>query len=286
VAGIVAAQDKGDGTLGVAPNVELYIGKVLSDTGEGTFEAIENGIRWAISKGCHVINMSLGGDGPISPDLRAAIDAAIDSGIIVCVAAGNSGPYGQIGNPGNYTRCVTVGATDRNNYPAEFTSRGPAVDIAAPGVDILSLVPGNKVTKMSGTSMATPIVSGIAALFVEKCLSCGVTPTHETFERLAKETAKDVYQPGKDDSTGYGLIQPSAILDAVSVGSPPPPPPVDPVPDPVPPPPTPEPPAPVPPPIKRPRIELSVPNSAVSLVTFDGQVFSYPPEFIKTINVD
>lgn len=292
VAGIVSALDNGTGTLGVAPNAEIYAVKVLSDTGEGTYEAIERGIRWAISRNVHVINMSLGGDGPISPGLRAAIDAAIDQGIIVCVAAGNSGPYDDtVGNPGNYSRCVTVGATDRDNSPAQFTSRGSTVDVSAPGVDILSTYPNGRTTKLSGTSMATPLVTGVAALYVEKCLALGVTPTHEQFEELAKKTARDLYTPGKDTATGYGLIQPTEILDALRP-APPVPPPEPPVPPPpVPPPPTPPPEPPVPPPAPptpgpRPKIELHVSVGLVSLETFDGQVFSYPPEFIKTVTVE
>lgn len=294
VTGIVAAQDNGVGSLGVSPDAQIYAVKVLSDTGEGTFEAIESGIRWAISRKVHVINMSLGGDGPISPGLRRAIDEAIDCGIIVCVAAGNSGPYdGTVGNPGNYARCVTVGATDRSNQPAQFTSRGPTVDVAAPGVDILSTYPNNRTTRLSGTSMATPLVTGVAALYVEKCLAVGVTPTHAEFERLAKETARDVYLPGHDTATGYGLLQPTAILDAVDAACPPipdPPIPDPPIPDPpIPDPPIPDPPIPDPPipdPPTPPKLEFNIITGSVSMVTYDGKVFSYPENFVTKILVN
>lgn len=294
VAGIVAARDNDGGTIGVAPEADLYAVKVLSDSGQGTFEAIIAGINWAVAKKVDVINMSLGGDGPISSGMRSAIDAAINAGVIVCVAAGNSGPYdGTVGNPGNYARCVTVGATDKSNAPAQFTSRGPTVDIAAPGVDILSTYPNQRTTKLSGTSMATPLVAGVAALFKQKCLKVGVKGTHELFEKLCKATARDLYTPGFDTATGYGLIRPTAILDEVAkLGAPPtpePPSPEPPLPEPpLPEPPLPEPPLPEPPvpPPGPPGLEISVSSGAVTLVMYDGKTFSYPREFIKTIKIE
>lgn len=128
-------------------------------------------------KVCSLTSASLGGDGPTTPELSAAIDSAIAAGVIVVVAAGNSGPYeGTVGNPGNYTRCVTVGATDRSDAPASFTSRGPALDVAAPGVDIISTYPNNRVTTLSGTSMASPLVAGIAALSLSKSVYALASP--------------------------------------------------------------------------------------------------------------
>lgn len=213
-AGIVAAKDNNLGIVGAAPDAELYAGKVLGDNGSGDYYSIARGIEWAVNKGVNVISMSLGGSGPIANIVRNQIDNAINRGIIVCVAAGNSGPReGTVGSPGNYSRCVTVAATDQNNCPAPFSSRGTTVDISAPGVQILSTYPGNRLARLSGTSMATPLVSGIAALFVEKCKSLGIAPNQTLFENTIKSTAIDIHTRGFDTSSGSGLINPMGIFE-------------------------------------------------------------------------
>jgi subtilisin family serine protease len=212
-AGIIAARDNSLGVVGAAPAASLLAGKVLGDNGSGTIEGIAAGIDWAVSRGVDVISMSLGGDGPVSGVMRAAIDRAIAAGIIVVVAAGNSGPYPRtVGSPGNYTPCVTVAATDSSNNVARFSSRGVELDVAAPGVNIMSTYPGGRYTALSGTSMATPYVAGIAALFCQLAKSLGVQPRQQLFESYATQTALDLGAPGKDTSYGYGLIQPKALL--------------------------------------------------------------------------
>jgi subtilisin family serine protease len=146
--------------------------------------------------------------------MQAALDAAIQAGVIVVVAAGNSGPYeGTVGSPGNYKPCVTVAAVDAAGNIARFSSRGGAVDVGAPGVRILSTYPNGRYTQLSGTSMATPYVAGIAALFVEKARNLGVVPSQSLFEKLIRETALDRGAPGFDTSYGEGIVQPTALLD-------------------------------------------------------------------------
>lgn len=249
-AGIIGARDNDRGIIGVAPECTLLIGKVLGDSGSGTLEGIAAGIDWAVSQRADVISMSLGADGPISGNIRAAIDRAIAAGCLISVAAGNSGPYpGTVGNPGNYNPCIAVGAVDSSSRVAEFSSRGVEVDVSAPGVQILSCFPGNRYTKMSGTSMACPYVSGVLALYVEKCRKVGRVPSQPEAEALLRSTALDIDIPGFDINTGYGLIQPMALLNALDPVVPPPvPPPIDlPVPPPINPPIPPPVPSPVPP---------------------------------------
>jgi subtilisin len=221
-AGIIAARNNDLGVVGAAPDATLIAGKVLSDSGSGAIRWIAAGIHWAISEKADVISMSLGGGGHIAPVLQAALDAAIRSGAIVVVAAGNSGPYeGTVGSPGNYKPCVTVAAVDMKGNVARFSSRGGAVDIGAPGVRILSTYPNGRYTQLSGTSMATPYVAGIAALFVEKARKCGVTPSQSLFEKLIKETALDRGAPGFDTSYGEGIVQPTSLLERLeSLGTP------------------------------------------------------------------
>lgn len=215
-AGIIGARNDSTGVVGVAPNCNLYAVKVLGDNGSGSIEAIAAGIDWAVREKAHVISMSLGGDGPVHPLLKQAIDKAIASGCLIVCAAGNSGPYPEtVGAPGKYTPCVTVGAINQQNNIANFSSRGVSVDVVAPGVDILSCVPGNRYSKMSGTSMATPYVSGIAALYVELMVRNGQTPSQSHFEGLLKSTAIDLGRVGHDADYGSGLVSPKKVLSSV-----------------------------------------------------------------------
>ena len=216
----------GSNKLGIAPEVTLLPVKVINDQGSGEISHIINGINWAIDAGADVINMSLGGDGEIHPQLREAIDRAILHGLIVVCAAGNSGPYPDtVGAPGNYRACVTVGAVDRSEQVANFSSRGLSLDCVAPGVDVLSTYPGYRYTLLSGTSMACPHVSGIAALWLEKQRRDRVPPSAQSnqimFEQLLKNTCKKLSEtkveltgdaPHGDAAYGAGLVQPLPLL--------------------------------------------------------------------------
>jgi len=226
--GIIAATDNEVGCVGVAPGVTLLAGKVLGDDGSGSYNGIAAGVAWAVSEGADIISMSLGGDGNIAPVLRAAIDAAISAGVIVIVAAGNSGPYNNtVGSPGNYKPCVTVAAVDKYRRIARFSSRGVQVDVCAPGVNVFSTYSGNRYAALSGTSMATPYVAGIAALFVQKCKDQlpGVTVTQALFESYVRKTSRDLGSRGFDTAYGQGLVQPYNMLTILERENPPPPPP-------------------------------------------------------------
>ena len=224
VGSTIGAKNNRIGVVGVAPECYLYNGKVLGDNGSGSYDTIAEGIKWAaMVVRADVINMSLGGDGPISPVIKRAIDDAIDRGIIVVVAAGNSGPYeNTTGSPGSYTRCITVGAVDSDARVTRFSSRGSALDVCAPGHEILACYPGGRYTKLSGTSMATPYVAGVAALYVEACKRERVRFSQAAFESLAKRTAHDIHRKGFDTASGAGLIVPFEILHSVVGDSVPP----------------------------------------------------------------
>src|SRR5438093_12173497 len=140
VAGIIAARDNGFGVIGVAPEATLYAVKVLDANGSGSWSSVASGIVWAIKNGMHVINMSLGGSS-FSQAMADAVKAASDAGILVVSAAGNSGCCDTVLYPAKLPGSMAVAAVDSRDQRAAFSSEGPEVDVAAPGVDVLSTVP-------------------------------------------------------------------------------------------------------------------------------------------------
>ncbi|MBI4376744.1 MAG: S8 family peptidase [Elusimicrobia bacterium] len=171
VAGIIAAELNGYGVAGVAPQADLYAVKVLTKDGSGSLFSIMDGIIWCAQNGINVINMSLGAAQEI-PFLQMALQMAAQQSTIVCAAGngdgkGNSSP---VGYPAKYEECIAVSALDQNDGITRWSSRGPEVDFIAPGLQVPSTVPlshdPSGVKAYSGTSMATPHVSGLAALAV------------------------------------------------------------------------------------------------------------------------
>ncbi len=218
VAGIIAARDNAVGVVGVAPESELIIGKVLGDDGTGSAEMVANGIYWAIEKGANIISMSLGSPYP-SQKIYKAIHTAIEANVFVICAAGNSGPnLDTVEYPGAFDETIAVGSIDRRKKISYFSSRGKTVDVVAPGDQILSTYPPRGLAKLSGTSMATPFVAGVAALMLAKHKEYkGQTPinTQKDLEDHLRRTAIDLGPKGFDLSYGYGLINPEQLLKMV-----------------------------------------------------------------------
>lgn len=222
-AGIIGARRNDVGIVGVAYDCQLLNLKCLGDNGSGSDLGIANAIDYAVEKKVHVISGSLGSDQP-SQRIIDAVNRALRAGIICVFAAGNSGPgEGTVGWPGAMPGVICVAATDKGDVVARFSSRGRQVLIAAPGVQIDSTYPGGRYALLSGTSMATPYVSGIAALYVERCEKAGVKWDGAGFAKAMTETAKDLDPPGRDTATGFGLIQPVKLLESVKGDTPQPP---------------------------------------------------------------
>ncbi|MFG1603611.1 S8 family serine peptidase [Actinoplanes sp. NPDC049265] len=225
VAGTIAAlANNGQGVAGVAPNVKILPVKVLADNGGGTSVSASAGMVWAADHGAQVISMSLGGAGS-SQAYQAAIDYARSRNVVVIAAAGNERTNGSpVMYPGAAPGVVAVAATDNNDSVAYFSNAGSYVDVAAPGVNIYSTVPGDGYAYKSGTSMATPHVAAVAALLLAK--NPALTP--DQVEQAMESSAKDLGTAGKDNDYGYGRVDAVAALAAVSSGggtTPPPPPP-------------------------------------------------------------
>lgn len=181
VAGTIAATENQKGVLGVAPQAKLLIVKVLGGTnGSGKNEWIINGINYAVSwrgpngEKVRVISMSLGGPDDV-PELHQAIKNAVNNDILVVCAAGNGGDEkyntDELSYPGAYQEVVEVGAVDLNKNPSIFSQSNKNVDLVAPGEGIFSTYIDGKYATLSGTSMATPHISGGAALIIKHCES-------------------------------------------------------------------------------------------------------------------
>jgi subtilisin family serine protease len=217
-AGIIAAVDNDIGVIGVAPEAFLYAYKVLDSSGSGYESDVIAAINQAVIDGIQIISMSLGSDGA-SSTLELACNNAQAAGVLLVAAAGNDYrgnkriEWDTVDYPGRFDSVIAVGATDQYDEKASFSSTGPNVEIAAPGVSILSTYPGNRYVTASGTSMATPHVAGVAALI----FASGVWSAAEV-RNMMKTTADDLGASGTDYWYGYGLVDAD---EAASVSEPP-----------------------------------------------------------------
>ena len=212
VTGIAA----GNGILkGVAPKAQILSYKVLNEFGSGTWDQIIAGIEQAVYDKADIISLSLGGEGNPDDPMSQAVDNAVNSGVVVVVAAGNEGSEQTIGSPGAARKAITVGAIDKSNNLAYFSSKGPEIwnsdgiekaiikpDLVAPGVNICaaqwenafinngaSQCFDNEHVSISGTSMATPHVAGAIALLKQK----NPNWTPEEIKASIKATSNELY---------------------------------------------------------------------------------------------
>jgi subtilisin len=213
VSGTIAANGgpDGKGIIGVAPKANLWMIKVCGNSGFCMADDIATAIRFAADQGANIISMSLGGDSK-STLITDAVDYAIAKGVLVVAAAGNDGPTdGSIDYPGAYVKVIAVGAINSNKLVPNWSSRGfdnfnnqideKEVEFGAPGVGVESTWNNGGYYKASGTSMATPHVSGLAALHWQG----NGEFTRIELQNLAKLPENDLYTGGYDTATGFGL---------------------------------------------------------------------------------
>jgi thermitase len=199
VAGIASAcTNNAIGVAGVAWGARLLPVKVLKSDGFGTYDALASGITYAVDNGADIINLSVGGAGN-SSTLSDAVQYANNRGRLVVAATGNSN--GPVYYPAAYPEAMAVAATDSFDQRLGFSNYGPETDIAAPGGGIYSTLIGGY-GSLSGTSMATPHVAGLAALI----WSLKPDLPHDQVRNIIQATAVDLGTPGKDDFFGYGRI--------------------------------------------------------------------------------
>jgi subtilisin len=198
------APANGTQRYGVAYGADMYIGKVLNDKGRGTTATILAGINWALANKCGVVSMSLSAKAGVQASYTQAGKAALAAGTILIAAAGNDskrpGTIVQTGAPANSPTVIAVAALDSSLQLASF-SNGGKVEISGPGVNVFSSVPGSALygTK-SGTSMATPHVAGIAALWAESSGNTGQA-LWSTMLAASKQVT------GANTDVGAGLVQ-------------------------------------------------------------------------------
>jgi len=215
VAGTIGALDNGIGVVGVAPGVRLWSVRVFGATGSTTTDIIYCGLEHiAVNAAIYdVANMSLGGGGGDSANCSGTyhtyICNAVNAGVTIAVAAGNSASDSQWFLPAAFDEVITVSAmSDSNGQPssddsfASFSNYGADVDIAAPGVNVLSTYPGNAYATMSGTSMATPHVAGAAALY--RATHPAATPAEVRAWIVANR--EDVRISGDRDAINEGIL--------------------------------------------------------------------------------
>jgi subtilisin family serine protease len=224
---IVAETNNGVGISGIAPDASLMPIKVADDDGFVALSDVLDGVDWAREHGADVVNMSLGGQ--LSAEeialAQPVFTAARNAGVLMVAASGNDGiPFREY--PASFRGVVSVGAVDGTDTIAPFSDTGRALDLVAPGVDLVSTVPGGGYEVDSGTSMASPHVAGVAALVLAARPGLAV----DELEAVLRASAVDLGDPGHDSTYADGRVDAEAALEA-------------PVPDPIP---DLEPPAPLP----------------------------------------
>jgi len=210
VAGIAAARiNNAVGVAGMAGIATIMPVDVFPSSAYGTYEDLIRAIIYATDNGADVINMSLGATS-YSRGEQAAVDYAWAHGVVVVAAAGNTGRTSDH-YPAAHAHAIAVAATDAYDNLAGFSTRGDFVDVAAPGIGVWSTYRGNRYGSMSGTSMATPHVSGLAALILS--LNPNLTP--DEVRALIEVNADDLGAPGWDPEFGHGRINAARALAAV-----------------------------------------------------------------------
>jgi subtilisin family serine protease len=226
--------------IGGAPLCEIVPIKVLNDAGEGIGAWVAAGIDYAVANGCDILSMSLGGG--VDTNITAAIRRAHNAGKIIICAAGNEGkdPMGRsrVGSPGSMAEVAAVAAYGASGDIAQFSSQGPEVDIAFPGVEIMSTWLQDQYRRLSGTSMATPICSAVMAcrLSYQRQLEREGKPVNEPMRNnsqmlaLLKKYAIDKGPAGDDPAWGWGTLDCVPFVN--SAGGPQSPTPIEPPPTP------------------------------------------------------
>lgn len=230
VTGTVAAAggSDGKGIFGVAPEASVLSYKVMTDNGRGYADDIARAIRHAADKGAHIISMSLGSSSPSSLELDA-IQYAVGKGVLVVAAAGNSGPNADtIGYPAAFAEVVAVASLNPDEVVSYFSSRGITdgddssivereVEVSAAGRRVISTYKDGAYYTMSGTSMATPHIAGLAAKMWQGSADATRSWLRSSAQAHDITTAEDTNNAGAgyDIASGYGMPQVNTMAQSL-----------------------------------------------------------------------
>jgi len=219
VAGIAgAAVDNGTGVAGMG-NSSLIVGRGLDESGSGSLSDIADAVQWAADQGADVINLSLGGGG-YTDTMKNAVSYAQDNGALVVAAAGNAGQQ-SVDYPAAYSECLAVSALDPDETLASYSNYGDEIELAAPGSDVLSTTTETRgaYERLSGTSMASPAVAGVAGLTLAQwdlannelrshlkstAADIGLSSAEQGSGRVDAQNAVETDPSGGDDGGGGG----------------------------------------------------------------------------------
>jgi major intracellular serine protease len=208
VCGTIAAINNNRGIVGVAPQAKIIAIKALGRNGTGSGSSVAKGIKYAVDNGADIITMSLGM--PYNDmEIKKQLKYALKSNVISFCAAGNSGRSVDIMYPAKLEETFSIGAIDKNMNIGNFTCSGESLDFLAPGVDILSIIPGGKYALMTGTSMSNPFAAGVGALYLSKYKYMN------NGKRMSMNEMLDMLKSGCIDTSnrekkhqGYGILKP------------------------------------------------------------------------------
>ncbi len=215
VAGVVAAEKNGIGVVGVAPKCDLYIAKAFDEKGVSSDESVSKSLEWMLENDVNIINMSYSSNKTDEKE-KALLEECSKNNIILCAAAGNSGNgenIDTISYPAKYNNVIAVTAVDYKGNITDFSSAGEKAQVAAAGKNILSCYKNNSYAILSGTSMATPLITGAIALLQGKAmLRFNRYLTPDEINTLIAMYADYPGLHGKSAKYGYGIFSFGRIL--------------------------------------------------------------------------
>jgi subtilisin family serine protease len=214
VGGLVSSSyDRNTGSGGVAPNVSIMDLRFLNSSGQfftSDWGKLAEAIDYAVDNGADIINFSIYAS--INPPelVRDAMRRAESAGVLVVGIAGNSGK--RVGYFGRWKEVFTVGSINKSGKVSNFSNYGSEVELVAPGSDVLSYRPGGYLATGSGTSFAAPHVAGTAALILSRNSDIGLS----RLKQILRKSARDIGRSGKDQTSGYGIIDTSRSLGKIT----------------------------------------------------------------------
>ncbi|MFJ8960267.1 S8 family serine peptidase [Lentzea sp. NPDC102401] len=212
MAGIIAATGRGGGALGIAPSAKILPIASADEKEQFGLDVVADSIRWAADHGAKVVNMSLGFSSSMTPTLVKAVNYAIEKDVVLVAATGNEGK--EVSAPANINGVIAVAGTNKAGKPWASSNVGADTVLAAPAEGIVTIAPesvyASGYAEMDGTSAASAIVTGVAALVRARHPQM---PAKDVVNALIR-TATDLAEPGRDATTGFGMVNPVGALTA------------------------------------------------------------------------